>query len=145
MKFKIICVGKLRKGPIVELAQEYLQRCKWSIQLIEIDHTDKETEGRMILSHVGDVEHVILLDENGVSLTSTGFADYLDKLGVSGVSKITFIIGGAYGLAPVLKSKAQKVIAFGNQTWPHQFVRIMLIEQLYRAQQILSGHPYHKS
>jgi 23S rRNA (pseudouridine1915-N3)-methyltransferase len=144
VKIRILAVGKLKRGPLWELIEDYKKRCRWSLTIHEIDHSDKGTESVQLLSQLTSEDYVIILDERGESLTSQAFSDHLDRMQVSGKSKITFIIGGAFGLDADLMERAHKKIAFGAQTWPHMFVRLMLIEQLYRAEQILNGHPYHK-
>ncbi len=144
MKIRILAVGKLKRGPISELLEDFKKRCKWSLQFIEIDNNNKSAECTQILSHITEEDYVIVLDERGVSLSSQDFASYLDKLQVTGTSRITFVIGGAYGLDKDIMEKAHKKLAFGVQTWPHMFVRLMLVEQIYRAESILAGHPYHK-
>jgi len=144
LKIRIMAVGKLKRGPISELIEDFKKRCKWPLQFIEIENSNKSSEGSQILSHITEDDYLIVLDERGISLSSQDFADYLDKLQVTGTSRITFVIGGAFGLDKDLMAKAHKKIAFGVQTWPHMFVRLMLMEQLYRAESILAGHPYHK-
>lgn len=144
MKIRILAVGKLKRGPLSELIDDYKKRCKWSIQIIELDHSSKASESLQLLAHLTPDDHVIILDERGDSFTSQAFADYMDKLQVNGAGRLNFVIGGAYGLEPELMARAHKKIAFGVQTWPHMFVRLMLVEQIYRAESILAGHPYHK-
>jgi 23S rRNA (pseudouridine1915-N3)-methyltransferase len=144
MKIRILAVGKLKRGPLSELMDEYKKRCRWPIQIIEIDHSSKAGESSQLIGQLTNEDHVIIMDERGDSLSSQEFANQIDKLQVTGKSRLNFIIGGAYGFDQEIMAKAHKKIAFGVQTWPHMFVRLMLIEQIYRAEQILSGHPYHK-
>jgi 23S rRNA (pseudouridine1915-N3)-methyltransferase len=144
MKIRIIAVGKLKRGPLAELIDDYKKRCRWPIQILEIDHSEKTAEGAVLLSMLERDDHVVILDERGESLASEAFASQMDKLLVGGTQRINFIIGGAYGLDGAVISRAHKRLAFGVQTWPHMMVRLMLVEQIYRAEQILAGHPYHK-
>ena len=88
---------------------------------------------------------VVVLDETGLAVTSESFAAQIDKWRDNGRDAIFFIIGGADGLSPEIRKRADLTLAFGKVTWPHQLVRIMLLEQLYRAVTILSGHPYHRA
>lgn len=87
---------------------------------------------------------VVLLDSRGENLDSAGFATQLTKWRANGRPAVAFLIGGADGLAAGLHEKAELRLSFGTATWPHQLVRVMLLEQLYRATTILSGHPYHR-
>jgi 23S rRNA (pseudouridine1915-N3)-methyltransferase len=87
----------------------------------------------------------VILDERGENVSSAVFAGHLQAWRAEDRPAVVFIIGGADGLAPALRDKASLAVAFGAATWPHQFVRIMVLEQLYRAVTILTGHPYHRS
>ena len=98
----------------------------------------------MLLGSIPPSTFLITLDENGENLTSEEFAACLQDIQVYHQGKLGLIIGGPNGLSKEIKDKSQKSIAFGHMTWPHLFVRVMLVEQLYRAQQILKGHPYHR-
>lgn len=144
MKIRILAIGKLKRGPLFELIDDYKKRCRWPIQIIEIDHSTKSIESAQLLTHITTEDHVIILDEHGDAFSSQDFSGYIDKLQSSGKPRLSFIIGGAYGFEKNLKDKADKILAFGIQTWPHMFVRLMLVEQIYRAESILAGHPYHK-
>lgn len=130
---------------MADLVAEYLKRCRWTISFVEVDHSSKQAESQKILSYVAHDDYVILLDERGQSMTSPDFSRFIEEKQSLGLSSITFIIGGAEGPDLSIHQRADKKMAFGIQTWPHMFVRLMLVEQLYRAEQILSGHPYHKN
>lgn len=145
MKIRILVVGKLKRGPVSELIDDYKKRCRWSLQIQEIDHSSKSGEGAQLMSLLAPEDYVVLLDEHGQALTSQDFAAQIDKLQSSGKARMNFIIGGAYGLDESLHARANTKLAFGIQTWPHMFVRLMLVEQIYRAESILAGHPYHKT
>jgi 23S rRNA (pseudouridine1915-N3)-methyltransferase len=150
LKLDVIAPGRLRKGPFFDLAQEYARRIKWSLTLYEIESklTDPRAaqadESRKITEHIKAGAYVIALDEKGESLRSQDFAKTLETLQNSGERHLQFIIGGADGLTGDIKSRANLLLSFGRQTWPHLLARVMLLEQIYRAQQILSGHPYHR-
>ena len=94
---------------------------------------------------VPDGAVMIVLDERGDSLTSTQFAQQLQRWRDDGVAELAFLIGGANGLDAKVRKSAQLVLSFGRVTWPHLLMRALLAEQLYRAQQILDGHPYHRA
>ncbi|MBP6986530.1 MAG: 23S rRNA (pseudouridine(1915)-N(3))-methyltransferase RlmH [Alphaproteobacteria bacterium] len=144
MKIRILAVGKMKKGPWLDLIHEYKKRCKWPMEIIEIDHSQKSTETKQLLTYLAPEDHLVLLDERGESLTSEKFASYIEKLQVQAIPRLNFLIGGSSGIDASLLQQQHKKIAFGPQTWPHMFVRAMLVEQIYRAESILAGHPYHK-
>jgi 23S rRNA (pseudouridine1915-N3)-methyltransferase len=149
-KIDLIVVGKVKKGAWRDLIDDYKTRIKWPVNLIEIEskYTDgkaqQEQENRFILDKLDEKSFVIVLDERGDGLRSLDFAQTLQKIRDTGESKLTFLIGGAEGFTDEVRNKANILISFGQQTWPHVMVRVMLLEQIYRAQQILAGHPYHR-
>jgi 23S rRNA (pseudouridine1915-N3)-methyltransferase len=150
MKIDVIAVGRLKKGPYYELCQEYQKRTRWSVTLHEIESKYTEAahiqgdEARKIKVHLKDDAFVIVLDERGDGLRSLDFAKTLEKLQNNNENYIQFIIGGADGLTDEVRNRANLLLSFGQQTWPHMLARVMLLEQIYRAQQILAGHPYHR-
>ncbi len=149
LKIDVIVVGRLRTGPFFELYQDYAKRIKWSLSLFEIEVKQKspklaEEEAKRILEHVDDRGFVIVLDEKGNGLRSLDFAKTIGNLQDTGENHIQFIIGGADGLTDEIKGRANLLLSFGQQTWPHMLARVLLLEQIYRAQQILIGHPYHR-
>jgi 23S rRNA (pseudouridine1915-N3)-methyltransferase len=149
MKIRIIVVGKQKQSPTLDLCDEYLKRLKWNVTVKEIDNPKGSTsaqEAPLIAKHISDGAFVIALDERGQSYTSPEFAQKLEKWNqqISG-NEIVFLIGGADGFDETIRKKANTLMSFGKQTWPHMLVRVMLLEQIYRAQQILSGHPYHRA
>jgi len=101
-------------------------------------------EARKIKEYIKDDAFVIVMDERGDGLRSLDFAKTLEKLQNNNENYIQFIIGGADGLTDELRGRANLLLSFGQQTWPHMLARVMLFEQIYRAQQILAGHPYHR-
>ncbi len=102
-------------------------------------------EAAAISAHITDKSVLVALDERGKTSNSTAFARNLGRWRDEGIANTFFVIGGADGLSPELRRKAKLAIAFGSATWPHQMVRVMLLEQLYRAATILAGHPYHRA
>lgn len=149
-KIDIIAVGKVKKGAWRDLIDDYVLRTKWPLSLIEVEskYTDaksqQEHEQRLILEKLDMDSFIIVLDERGDGLRSLDFSQTLEKIRDMGTGKVTFLIGGAEGFTDDIRNKANMLLSFGQQTWPHVMVRIMLLEQIYRAQQILAGHPYHR-
>jgi 23S rRNA (pseudouridine1915-N3)-methyltransferase len=123
-----------------------------AVDVIEIRESRADSAERRMLEEAIAIANVVperavsvTLDERGTSLTSAAFAGRLQGWRSDGRPAVAFIIGGADGLAPSMRGKADLTVAFGASTWPHQLVRIMLLEQIYRAVTILAGHPYHRA
>lgn len=150
LKIDIIAIGKLKKGPMFEMAQDYIKRTNWTLKTIELESklteakAVKEDESRKISEHIDNRAFVIVMDEKGNGLRSLDFANTIQNLQNTGEQHLQFIIGGADGLTDDVRGRANLLLSFGQQTWPHMMVRVMLLEQIYRAQQILIGHPYHR-
>jgi len=159
MHLLVISIGRLKQGPERELAERYRERFDdlgrklgfRSLSVHEIPEsrardaaTRMNEEGAAIAAFVPDKAVLVTMDERGSSIDSAGFARHLGKARDESVSHYVFVIGGADGLSPELRRKAKLSIAFGAATWPHQMVRVMLLEQIYRAATILAGHPYHR-
>ncbi|AIK95718.1 23S rRNA (pseudouridine(1915)-N(3))-methyltransferase RlmH [Candidatus Odyssella acanthamoebae] len=151
MKIRLICVGILKKSPELSLIEEYLKRSRWKIELKELPSrsdltgdTLKQFEAEQIQSFIPEATPLIVLDERGSTLTSRDFAELFQDFQNTGHSQVAICIGGADGLHQSVRDRASKIISFGKLTWPHMLVRVMIMEQLYRAQQILAGHPYHR-
>jgi 23S rRNA (pseudouridine1915-N3)-methyltransferase len=160
MRVIVLAIGRLKAGPETELCERYRKRAAQAgrqlgfrdIELVEIresraDNADKrQLEEAIALANVipeGAV--VVLLGETGENLGSAGLAERLRLWRDGGRPALVFMIGGPDGLARTLQDKAKMTLAFGAATWPHQLVRIMLLEQIYRAVTILGGHPYHRA
>jgi len=158
MRIIVAAIGRL-KGPESELAERYAKRASqsgralgWkSVEVIEIKESRAdETMKRMMEESIALANvipqgaTVVLLDEKGDALGSQAFATELSTWRESNMPAVVFMIGGADGLAASLRDKAQLRLSFGKATWPHQMVRVMLLEQIYRATTILTGHPYHR-
>jgi 23S rRNA (pseudouridine1915-N3)-methyltransferase len=158
MKLRILAVGRARSGPEAALIAEYQKRLHWPLVIEEIEEKRplsgaelKAREGALLQSAIeratakaGGRPVVIALDERGKNLGSRGFAARLKAWADQGAPEILFLLGGADGLAPELRDQANFVLSLGQMTWPHLLARAMLVEQIYRAQQILAGHPYHR-
>ena len=152
MRYKIAAVGQMRSGPLRDLSQEYLKRLTAKVDILEFDAAQdgspfqrKVKEAKALKSALSGCTVYIALDERGKSLTSPQFADLLQDHMNQGHSTIGFCLGGPDGLDESLRVSASYVLSFGAMTWPHMMARVMLLEQIYRAQQILAGHPYHRS
>ena len=149
-EFSVIAVGRMKDGPLRELANTYVKRLVWPVRLIEVEarggpeSTLKAREAEAIRARIPAQVVLVALDERGKMLTSPALANWIGERQVSGTQHIVFIIGGADGLDDRLRAEATLTLAFGQMTWPHMLARVMLLEQLYRAQQILAGHPYHR-
>lgn len=146
MNIHICCIGRLKGGPLKELETTYLKRLSWSVKIHELTLPlpNKEKEGELLLKSAPLKSFKIALDETGKNLKSPAFADFIQREQLKGESTFAFFIGGSAGLDESLKKQCNQTLSLGSMTWPHQWVRPMIIEQLYRAQQILAGHPYHK-
>src|SRR5258708_2337860 len=151
MRLHIVAVGKLKAGPHAALARHYADRLAWPLAIREVEEKRplpaserREREGALLLAAAPAGAVLIALDERGKTLTSPAFAQKLAVWRDSGTADLAFLIGGADGLAEPVRQKAQLVLSLLAMTWPHLLVRGMLLQQLYRAQQILAGHPYHR-
>ncbi|MFZ5610126.1 MAG: 23S rRNA (pseudouridine(1915)-N(3))-methyltransferase RlmH [Pseudomonadota bacterium] len=146
----VIAVGRLGRGPEAELCASYAKRIAWPMDIIEIDDRKapaakrKVWEAAQILNACPRDAHIILLDERGRAVTSPQLARLIGAKREAGEA-LAFIIGGADGVDEAVRVRAGEAIAFGGMTWPHKLARAMLMEQLYRAGTILTGHPYHRS
>jgi 23S rRNA (pseudouridine1915-N3)-methyltransferase len=160
MRLVIAAVGRLKSGPERDLAERYRKRAAQAgrsvgltaFDIVEIRESRASDPARRMLEESIAIANVIperavtvLMDERGESLSSAAFASHLQAWRTETKPAAVFVIGGADGLAPGLKDNANLTMAFGAATWPHQLVRVMLLEQLYRAVTILSGHPYHRA
>ena len=149
---KLICVGKIKEKYLNEAIEEYKKRLsKYTkldivelpdISYNEIDKVKKE-EGKLILKHLKETDNVIILDINGIELSSVELTNKLCRL-ESVNSNITFIIGGSYGLSDEVKKRANFSLSFSKLTFPHQLFRVMLLEQIYRTYKIRNNENYHK-
>jgi 23S rRNA (pseudouridine1915-N3)-methyltransferase len=160
MRLLVISIGRLKQGPERELAERYRDRFddigrKLGFRGLEI-HEIPESRARdaatriaeeatAISALIPEKSVVVALDEHGSNIDSAGFARHLGRWRDESVANNVFVIGGADGLSPDLRRKAKLTVAFGTATWPHQMVRVMLLEQIYRAATILAGHPYHRT
>lgn len=149
MKIRILCVGKLKEKYWRDGAAEYVKRlspyCDLKIEEIKESPSDSsEEEGRAILKRIRKEEIVFTLEILGKSLTSEAFAEKINALGMEGKANITFVIGGSEGLSYDVRKRAQMALSFSDMTFPHQMMRVILLEQIYRGFKIIKGETYHK-
>lgn len=159
MRLIVISIGRLKQGPERELAERYRDRFDdigrklgfRGLDVLEIPESrarDAATriseEATAIAALIPEKSVLVALDERGSSVDSATFAKHVGRWRDESVPACCFVIGGADGLSPDLRRRAKLGIAFGAATWPHQMVRVMLLEQIYRAATILAGHPYHR-
>ena len=159
MKITIFCVGKLKERYWQDAIAEYSKRLSRydKLEIIEVpDEKAPETmsaaqeaavmekEGQRILKYVRDDMYVVALAIQGKTYTSEGLAQMLEKKELNGVSHIAFVIGGSLGLSPEVLNRAEEKISFSAMTFPHQLMRVILLEQIYRAEKINHHEPYHK-
>ncbi|MCK4938854.1 MAG: 23S rRNA (pseudouridine(1915)-N(3))-methyltransferase RlmH [Rhodospirillaceae bacterium] len=151
MQYTIVAIGKMRHSVERDLLNNFSERIRPKPLVIEVEEKRnlssselKSREGELLIAAVPVGAKVIALDENGKSLSSRELATLLGSWGDEGVRETAFVIGGADGLAGSVRKKADLTLSLGAMTWPHMMVRGMVAEQIYRAQSILSGHPYHR-
>jgi 23S rRNA (pseudouridine1915-N3)-methyltransferase len=151
VKIALIAVGRARRDDAAALFDLYVKRIRATIDVREIAEgkgrtaTERmEREASALLAALPKDAHVIALDPRGEAMTSEAFASFLGQLAESGRPP-AFLIGGAAGFSEEVRRRAYLVLSFGPMTWPHLMVRAMLAEQIYRAETILSGHPYHRA
>lgn len=159
MKITLVTVGKIKERYFEDAIREYAKRlsryCKLDIIQVADEKTPdgageaierqiKEKEGQRILSNIKDGAYVIALAIEGRMLSSEELASRLQKLGVDGISHIVFVIGGSLGLSDEVMGRADYALSFSKMTFPHQLMRVILLEQIYRAYRIMTGAPYHK-
>ena len=159
MKIKVVTVGKLKEKYLKDGIAEYSKRISRFAKLEMIELADEKTqdkasesenqkileiEGQRILSKVGDRDFVIALAIEGKTFSSEEFSKQLEEASIKGFSTLTFIIGGSLGLAQDVKKRSNLSVSFGRLTLPHQLMRLVLVEQIYRAFTIQQGSPYHK-
>lgn len=156
MKHIIAAVGSLKKGPEAELFARYHALTPWAVEVKQVDVDAKLPTAKRLPLEAEKLRQAIhkksgsktqsvtfALDRSGKQISSEGLAALIAQAQSGRASHCAYLIGGQDGLCPTLVNEAQHVIAFGAVTWPHQLLRAMLMEQLYRAHSILAGHPYH--
>ena len=146
MKISILSIGKwANSSPEKTLFEEYKKRLSWSLTLLEFkNEQNKEKEGERLLTRLPEKAFLIALDEKRKKFSSTDLATQINTWQLAGISHLCFIIGGADGLSDQIKKKADLLFSLSDLTFPHFMVRVILAEQLYRAESILQNHPYHR-
>lgn len=159
MKISVITVGKIKEKYLRDAIAEYSKRLSRYCKLEIIETADEKTpdqasgaledairakEGERILKYIRDDMYVITLEINGKMLTSEEFAEKIESLGVQGKSSVAFIIGGSIGLGKEVLRRSDFTLSFSKMTFPHQLMRVVLLEQVYRGYRIINGEPYHK-
>lgn len=144
MKTTLIAVGKMKDRAQRALYDDYAKRLVPPPALIEIPQANGLAEAQAIAKHIEPQAFLVVLDERGQAISSMAFSEGLQAAMNNGKSHLQVVIGGAEGLTDDIRARANLLLAFGKMTWPHMLVRIMVLEQIYRARQILAGHPYHR-
>jgi 23S rRNA (pseudouridine1915-N3)-methyltransferase len=155
MKITLLVIGQTDAQYLKNGIEEYLKRIKhyipFELKIIPdikkvkslTEDIQKRKEGELILSHLNNSTEMVLFDENGGSLTSRGFSEFLQKKMASGLKELTFVIGGPYGFSSDVYNLVSEKISLSKMTFSHQMVRLIILEQFYRAFTILKGEPYH--
>jgi 23S rRNA (pseudouridine1915-N3)-methyltransferase len=159
MNIKILCVGKIKEKFYRDAISEYSKRLSkyCSLEIVEVNDEKtsensteneiniiKDKEGERILKHIKDKDYAIALAIQGKQQDSVAFSKYIENLGITGNSSICFIIGGSLGLSDAVMKRCNDSISFSKMTFPHQLMRVILLEQIYRAMRIMNNEPYHK-
>ena len=159
MKITLITVGKIKEQYLKDAIAEYSKRlsryCK--LEVVEVadektpdnasetvENAIREKEAERILKYIKEDAYIITLEINGRQLSSEEMAEKIEKLGIQGISHIIFIIGGSIGLGKAVLDKSDFALSFSKMTFPHQLMRVILLEQVYRSYRIINGEPYHK-
>ena len=160
MDVNLVAVGRLKAGPEAELATRFLDRARqtgrglgfrgFNVRELAESRAAREVERKLreaddILASIADGDRVVCLDEGGEAIGSRDFAEWLRRDADAGFKRCCLIIGGPDGLSDGVLSRAERTLSLGRLTWPHQLVRLLVAEQLYRAMTILAGHPYHRA
>jgi 23S rRNA (pseudouridine1915-N3)-methyltransferase len=151
IRFRLLVIGRLRAGPLAALAAHYAGRIVPMPAIVELEVRQplpaaalKAREADLILAALPPGVPLVALDGHGVQWSSSSFAERIKRWRDDGAREIAFAVGGAEGLDRTVLDRAAAALSLGAMTWPHFLARGMLLEQLYRAQQILAGHPYHR-
>ena len=155
MRINLLCMGKTDDKEITNLVKYYQSRLPkyWNFEIIEIPDVKnaknlspdllKKEEGKLFLNLIENSDTIVLLDEKGTQFTSREFASKIDNWMNSSVKKVSLIIGGAYGFSEEMYERANEKMSLSKMTFTHQMIRLFFVEQIYRAEQILQGKPYH--
>ena len=146
MKYRILCVGRRARDPLLEAAEDYTDRLSHytKTDVVRIRESKKDEEGKKILQRVDPSDFVVALDERGQTTTTRKLAQRLSNFQREGRKQITWVLGGPDGLSAEVSSRAQLILSLSALTLPHRLALVILLEQLYRAHTILRGEPYHR-
>ena len=145
MRVVVAAIGKFKKNsPEKMLVDEYIKRSGWDVIIKEADNSNQEEEAKFLQAAIPHGAKVVVLDERGVNIKSVELAAKLENWQINGCSEICFLIGGADGHLQSTRDKADLLLSFGKLTLPHMLMRAVLLEQIYRVQTIIAGHPYHR-
>ena len=155
MKIKFLVIGKTDADYLKKGIDEYIRRLKHYVPLEMVVIPDlkntknltqdiqKQKEGELILNQIDNGDFVVLLDEKGKKYSSVNFSQFVEKKMIAGTKTLSFVVGGPYGFSPEVYQKANAKISLSDMTFSHQMVRLIFVEQLYRAMTIIRGEPYH--
>lgn len=155
MKINLLCIGKTDDKKITELISYYITRLPkhWNFEIVEIPDVKnarnltpdllKKEEAKLFNQNIENTDLVVLLDEKGKEFTSREFAQKLDGYQNNSIKRICFLVGGAYGFSDEIYNRANEKLSLSKMTFTHQMIRLFFVEQIYRADQILQGKPYH--
>ena len=159
MKITVLTVGKIKEKYLRDAIVEYTKRLSRYCKLEIIEVADEKTpynasenaeemirqkEAERLLKYIREDAYLITLEIGGKQLTSEEFSEKIEKLGIQGTSHIIFVIGGSIGIGKAVLEKSDYALSFSKMTFPHQLMRVILLEQIYRGYRIMSGEPYHK-
>lgn len=159
MKITVLTVGKIKEKYLRDAITEYTKRLSHYCKLEIIEVADEKTpdnasenaeemirqkEAERLLKYIREDAYLITLEIGGKQLTSEEFSEKIEKLGIQGTSHIIFVIGGSIGIGKAVLEKSDYALSFSKMTFPHQLMRVILLEQIYRGYRIMSGEPYHK-
>lgn len=151
MRITLAVIGRMKPSPEADLMARYQKQLSWKLDIKELEAKKglsgeplKQAEAALLLGATDECHQRIALDERGKSLSSQQLSQTLEGWQLQGCSHLGICIGGADGLAATVRDASALVLSFGALTWPHMLARAMLLEQLYRAESILKGHPYHR-
>ena len=152
MNFVIICIGRARQRNEGNLFKRYADRIKYPLKIIELEERQgftgeelKSRESKLLIDKIPKSAFVVALDLHGKQFSSDQFAKQVQDWQEQNIRNLVFLIGGSSGFSKVVWDRANFVMSLSLSTWPHLLVRVLLVEQIYRAQCILTGHPYHKT
>lgn len=155
MKVQLVVIGKTTEKYLIQGENEYLKRLKHYLRIEtkvipDLKNTkklseeqQKQKEGELILNQLAETDYLVLLDENGKQYSSLEFSDFIEKKTLTGLKNLVFVVGGPYGFSKDLYARANAKMSLSKMTFSHQMVRMIFLEQLYRAMTIIRGEPYH--